>query len=355
MSHQVSIKSGKFKFIADEHESILDAAIRAGVPLNYGCSNGNCGLCKAKVISGETFQLHKHEFVLGEADKIQGHTLMCSTACSSDLEIEAEVAATISDIPVQELRVKVRKIDRISDELVIITLQVPRSIRLRFMAGQYMRVYDDQQRSHEYAIASCPCDEKRIEFHVRKLEDDAFSQMVFKHLSVGDWLNIQGPYGEFVVDDTSDEAIVMIAFDTGFAAIKSLLEHVTAQEKERAIFLYWLACGAEGLYLNNLCRSWSDALDELHYIPLQIDRDVDQLLDSEYEGLGIIEDKLVTSLHHVQELLNAEVFLVSPEPIFKLVQQTLIAKGFKAKQMHHEIIRGNPNLQCIHPAGESRD
>ncbi len=351
MTHQVNLKSGKYKFMADEHESILDAAIRAGVPLNYGCSNGNCGLCKAKIVSGKTLQLRKHDFVIGDADKIQGHALMCSTTCQSDLVIEAEVAATASDIPIQELRVKVRKIDRISDDLVIITLQVPRSMRLRFMAGQYMRVYDDQQRSHEYAIASCPCDEKRIEFHVRKLEEDTFSHMVFKQLSVGDWLNLQGPYGDFVVDDSSDVPIVMIAFDTGFAAIKSLLEHVTAQEKERAIFLYWLACGAEGLYLNNLCRSWADALDELHYIPLHIDRNVDQLLDSEYEGLGIIEDKLVSSLHHIQSLQNAEVFLVSPEPISKLVKQMLMAEGFQSSHIHHEIIRGNPNLQCIHPSG----
>ena len=131
-----------------------------------------------------------------------------------------------------------------------------------------MRVYDEQQRSHEYAIASCPCDDKRIEFHVRKLDDDPFSAMVFENLSIGNWLNIQGPYGDFVIDEDKNCPLIMIAFDTGFAAIKSLLEHVTAQDNEREIYLYWLGCGEEGLYLNNLCRSWSDALDQLHYFCL---------------------------------------------------------------------------------------
>jgi len=349
MSHQVQLKSGKYKFAADEHESILDAAIRAGVPFNYGCSNGNCGLCKARVISGKTKLLRKHDFVISEADKIQNYALMCSTACQSDIVIEADVATRVSDIPTQELRVKVRKIDSISDDLAIITMQVPRSVRLRFMAGQYMRVYDDQQRTHEYAIASCPCDEKRIEFHVRKLDQDAFSKMVFEHLSIGDWLNIQGPYGDFIVDDTSDVPIVMIAFDTGFAAIKSLLEHVTAQEKERAIYLYWLACGNEGLYLDNLCRSWDDALDELHYVPLHMQRGINEILDSEYDGMCHIEDKLTSSLHHIEHIKNAEVYLVSPEPVAKLVEQLLVEKGFKQAFIHHEIIRGNPNLKCIHP------
>jgi CDP-4-dehydro-6-deoxyglucose reductase len=349
--HHIELKSGKYSFYADSHESILDAAIRAGVPLNYGCSNGNCGLCEAKVVSGSTVEMRKHDFVIREADKIQGHALMCSTSCLSDVVIDANVATSASEIPAQELSVKVRKIDRISDDLAIITMQVPRTVRLRFIAGQYVRVYDDLQHSHEFAIASCPCDEKRIEIHVRKLEDDAFSSMVFNQLTIGDWLNIQGPYGDFVIDDTKDTPIVMIAFDTGFAAIKSLLEHVTAQDKERSIYLYWLACGVEGLYLDNLCRSWADALDEMHYIPLHMATNVNDILDSQYEGMCTIEDKFTSVLHHIEQVKSAEVYLVSPEPVAKLVQQLLIQKGFNENQIHHEVIRGNPNLRCIHSAG----
>jgi len=348
MTHTVKLKSGNYSFQADTHESILDAAIRAGVPLNYGCSNGNCGMCKAKVVSGPTALIRTHDFVIRDADKIQGDALMCSTSCQGDVVIDADVVASVADIPAQELRIKVRKIDRVSDDLAIITLQVPRTVRLRFIAGQYVRVYDDQQRSHEYAIASCPCDEKRIEFHVRKLEDDAFSSMVFNQLSIGDWLNIQGPFGKFVIDDTKDSPIVMIAFDTGFAAIKSLLEHITAQDKERSIHLYWLACGAEGLYLDNLCRSWDDALDEMHYIPLHMSRNVNEILDSQYEGMCVIEDKLVASLHHIDHVKDAEVFIVSPNPVAKLVQQLLMERGFQETKIHHEVIRGNPNLKCIH-------
>lgn len=348
MKYRVELKSREYFFQADSHESILDAAIRAGVPLNYGCSNGNCGLCKAKIISGSITQLRTHDFVIRDADKIQGHALMCSNSCLSNVVIDADVVVSASDIPAQELRIKVRKIDRVSDDLAIITMQVPRTVRLRFIAGQYVRVYDDQQRSHEYAIASCPCDEKRIEFHVRKLEDDAFSNMVFNQLSVGDWLNIQGPYGNFVIDDTKNTPIVMIAFDTGFAAIKSLLEHITAQDKDRPIYLYWLACGVEGLYLDNLCRSWDDALDEMHYIPLHMSRNVNDILDSQYEGMCAIENKLTASLHYIEQAKNADVFIVSPDPVAKLVQQLLIEKGFSETQIHHEVIRGNPNLKCIH-------
>ncbi|MCZ6564611.1 MAG: 2Fe-2S iron-sulfur cluster-binding protein, partial [Gammaproteobacteria bacterium] len=138
MSYTVQLESSQYIFHADSHESILDAAIRAGVPLNYGCSSGNCGLCKAKIVSGATKSLRTHDYVIREAEKLQGYALMCYTACESNLVIDADVAANVADIPALDLRVKVRKLDRISDDLVIITTQVPRTVRLRFIAGQYM-------------------------------------------------------------------------------------------------------------------------------------------------------------------------------------------------------------------------
>lgn len=349
MTYQVQLKSGEYSFSAEAHESILNAAIRVGVPLDYGCSNGNCGLCKARVIHGETKLLRNHDFVIREAEKFQGYALMCSIACQSDVVIDAEVAEDVTAIPVQDLRVKVRKIDQIGDELAIVTTQVSRAERLRFLAGQYMKVCDDQGCSHDYAIASCPCDEKRLEFHVRKLRDDAFSNMVFASLNIGDWLDIHGPYGDFVIHEARDNPLVMIAFDTGFATIKSLLEHVTAQDSERVIFLYWLACGDEGLYLDNLCRSWDDALDQMSYLPIRLSRRANEIIDSQYEGMSMIEEKLSQSLHHVDSLKDADIYTVAPEPVAKLVRQLLIHRGFQSQQIYHEPIRGNPNLKCIHP------
>lgn len=349
MIHRVRLKSGARAFTAEEHESILDAAIRAGVPLDYGCSNGNCGLCKARVVSGATESLQRHDFVIRHAEKLQGYALMCSVACRSNVVIDAEAARDVTAIPVQNLRVKVRKIDRVSDELAIITTQVSRAVRLRFMAGQYMKVYDDHGHSHDYAIASCPCDEKRLEFHVRKLHRDTFSELVFTGLRVGDWLNVNGPYGDFVIHEGRDNPLVMIAFDTGFAAVKSLLEHVTAQDSERVVFLYWLACGGDGLYLDNLCRSWNDALDQMTYLPIHLSRRVDEIVDSQYEGIGMIEAELSAALHHVDHLKDADAYVVSPHPVAELVRQLLVQRGFKSQQIHHEPIRGNPDIKCIHP------
>ena len=52
MNHKVSIVSAKIEFEADELDSVLDAALIAGINLPHGCKSGNCGACKCRVLSG---------------------------------------------------------------------------------------------------------------------------------------------------------------------------------------------------------------------------------------------------------------------------------------------------------------
>ena len=69
MPAHVSIFPSGHDFSIDGPASILEGALRAGVPLNYGCSGGNCGLCKAKVVSGQVKKTRHHDYVLTEAEK----------------------------------------------------------------------------------------------------------------------------------------------------------------------------------------------------------------------------------------------------------------------------------------------
>ena len=52
MSHQVTVRPSGRQFTVEPSENILDAALRQGVVLAYGCKNGACGSCKARVLEG---------------------------------------------------------------------------------------------------------------------------------------------------------------------------------------------------------------------------------------------------------------------------------------------------------------
>jgi CDP-4-dehydro-6-deoxyglucose reductase len=78
-------------------------------------------------------------------------------------------------------------------------------------------------------------------------------------------LNLAGPMGDFVLDE-NERSLVFLACDTGFAPVKSLIEHAMALDAAETLALGWLATRADGHYLANQCRAWAEALDPFRYV-----------------------------------------------------------------------------------------
>ena len=280
MSAHVTVKPSGREFFVEGSESLLKAALRAGLAPNYGCGNGNCGLCKARVVAGETRDVSPSDYHFSEAEKAQNHVLMCScTALSSDLVLEVLEAGAPEDIPEQRIVAKVRRIDALNDDVMRLHLQTPRSNRLRFLAGQRVtlgiraNVGDGSDVHGEFSVASCPCDDRNLIFHIRRDDRRAasadFSACLFDgRVRIADDVSVWGPWGSFVLENTSPRPLLFIAVEDGFAPINSLIEHAIAVDAAESITLYWGAANAGGQYLPNQCRAWADALDEFSYQPL---------------------------------------------------------------------------------------
>lgn len=264
MSALVTIQPSGHEFTVEGNDTLLEGALRAGVSLNYGCSNGNCGECRARLISGEVKKVHAHDYVLSQAEKDAGVILMCSCAAVNDVVIEASVAGA-KDIPEQQLAARVKAVEEFNPQVAALHLLAPRSQRLHFLAGQSIRL-SAQGASGEYPIASCPCEERHIEIQILRKPDDAFAELLFGKLKTQDIVEVTGPYGEFVLEDASTRPLIFIAFGVGFAPVKSLIQHAMSLDLAESIDLHWLADEA-GHYQNNLCRAWADALDNFSYIP----------------------------------------------------------------------------------------
>lgn len=268
MSAQATVIPSGHEFFVEGAESILEAGLRGGLALNYGCSNGNCGLCKTRVISGETRKIKHHDYSLSEAEKGLGYILGCSHTAISDVVLEADEAQGISDIPDQTIALKVKKIERPDAEVLIVSARTPRTSRLRFLAGQRATLSIDNVGSGFYPIASCPCDDMNLQFHIALDSDDPVSAYLADAGRSNDLLTLQGPSGSFVLDENSPNSLVFIAEGIGFASIKGLIEHAMALDVAEKIILFWIADSEENHYLNNLCRAWNDALDNFEYVPL---------------------------------------------------------------------------------------
>lgn len=270
MTAQVTVRPSGHEFAVEGRANLLQAGLHAGLKLIYGCGNGTCGMCKVRVISGEVSQTQHFDYPLSEAEKAQGYTLMCChTAASSTLTLEMLEATGPQDIPQQLIATQVRAISSLAANTLLLHLQTPRTHRLRFLAGQSVRLgWTSAQQGDvdaTYAIASCPCDDRNLLFFVTRDATDALAESLFAgHIKPGATLTVLGPSGEFVLAD-GHRPLVFAACDASFGPIKSLIEHALSLDAAPSLSLFWLATQSDGHFFSNQCRAWSEALDQFEY------------------------------------------------------------------------------------------
>lgn len=329
---QVTVRPSGHQFGVEGHETLLQAGLRAGLKLNYGCGNGSCGMCKVRVIGGEVARVQHADYVLSEAEKAQGYTLMCAhTAASGELTIETLEASGPADIAPQQVLTTVRAVRPLGADTMLLHLQTPRSRRLRFLAGQSVTLAlagatsdDDVHRT--LPVASCPCDDRNLMFFVGRDARDPFAARVFDgRLQPGATVDLWGPVGDFVLAE-HDRPLVFAACDLGFAPIKSLVEHALARDESPSLSLFWLATRADGHFMANQCRAWSAALDGFeHHLAYHSDAAA---------GARQLAQAMRTDLF----ALDCDFYVAGPESFVAALHGALRQAGVPAAQISAEVV-----------------
>lgn len=327
MAAQVHITNTGHEFFVEGTNSILEAGLSAGLALNYGCSNGNCGKCKAKLISGEIKKIKPHDYSFTETEKSQNYFLCCSNTAITEIEIEADEAGSEKDIPLQKITAKVKKVDKLSNEVLILNLKTPRIKRLRFLAGQNIILSKADLPSLEIPIASCPCDDMNIQFHIPHDDSNPFIKYISTELTNSHSIDIEGPTGSFILDEDSNNAVIFIAFDTGFAPIKSLIEHAVTLEHAEFIHLNWLH-SEEKPYMHNQCRAWEDALDNFKYHQQQCDMSNNKQIDEKLERL----------IKQYPTFADKIIYICGAEKMVNKTKQALLEHNVNAENIKTQIL-----------------
>ena len=272
MSYQVTLKTSGKQFTVTQDETLLEAALRQGIKLPYGCKNGACGSCKGKVLEGQIRHGQHSESALSKIDETAGGILFCCSHPQTDLLIEAREVQGAGDIAIRKVPCRVNTIHKPSEDVAILRLQLPAAERFQFLAGQYLEflLKDGQRRA--YSIANAPEQEGPLELHIRHLPGGLFTDFVFAAVTPAlkekDILRFEGPLGSFFLREDSQKPIIFVAAGTGFAPIKSIVEQMQAKKIDRPVELYWGGRRPNDLYLNDLCRTWEQTIPNFKYIPV---------------------------------------------------------------------------------------
>ena len=320
MTFQVLVNPSGRQFSCDAGESILAAAIRAGVGLPYGCKNGACGSCKGKLISGQAELGTHQERALSAAEREAGQTLFCCAMPQSDVVIEAREVLGVGDFPIKKLPSRVAKLERLTDDVMILSLQLPATERMQFKAGQYIEFLLKDGKRRAYSMATAPHSDELLALHIRHMPGGLFTDQVFGTLKEKDILRFEGPLGTFFLREDSEKPIVMLASGTGFAPIKAMIDHWAHQQSTRPVTLYWGGRRPADLYMNALCEEWAKTLPNFRYIPVISDA----LPEDNWTGRTGFVHKAV--MQDLQNLSDYQVYACGAPIMVEAAQRDFVAE-----------------------------
>ena len=326
MSYQVTVKPSGREFAAEADETILDAALRHGVTLPYGCKDGACGACKGKVLEGKVDHGHAQAHALKDDEKAAGLTLYCCAKAESDLVIECKQVGSASTIPVKTLPSRIEKLEKLAPDVVEMHLRLPASERLQFFAGQYIDILLKDGKKRSFSLANAPHDDAVLQLHIRHVPGGLFTEQVFTSMKVRDILRFNGPHGTFYLREDSAKPIVFLCGGTGFAPIKAIVEHAIAEECQRPMFIYWGARAKVDLYQHALPEQWAAQHANIRYIPV---------LSSPAEGddwtgrTGLVHEAVLADF---ADLSGHQVYACGAPAMIEAAKRDFAAKGLPEEE-----------------------
>lgn len=260
MNFQITIADSDVRFPCATDETLLDAALRAGIELPYSCRKGVCGNCAAAVQGAPV--------VIGviNAEAVpDGQMLLCQCRPTGDATIApARWRRSESDAR-KRLRVKVYRHTLAAPDVSVLHLRLPAGQRAKFRAGQYLQVHLPDGSRRAYSMANAPHESDVLQLHVRHVPGGQFTELL-AGLQAGDEIEVELPFGQVAIDPAAMSPLLCVCGGTGFAPIKSLLDDLAKRRSTRPITLVWGSRDRQGLYMHELVARWQRSLPGLRFL-----------------------------------------------------------------------------------------
>ncbi len=314
-------------FAGRPDESLLDAALRQGVVLDYSCRSGRCSSCKGRVRSGDTVAMQA-ETGLSSEEKAHGFVLTCVRRALGPVELEIDDLGDIVLPEPKTLPCRIQSIEHLAPDVVRVTLRLPPTSALDFLPGQYIEVIGAEGMRRSYSVANAPRADKQIELHIREVPDGAMSRYWFQQATVNDLLRLRGPLGTFFLRSHAGKDLVLLATGTGIAPVKAILEGLStaqADAQPRSVTVYWGGRHPEDLYWR---PSALPDLPAFKFVPV-LSRAGDEWLGAR----GHVQDAM---LHDHAYLAETLVYACGSDAMIHSARDQLHAAGLPDRHFHSD-------------------
>ncbi|MBV8502823.1 MAG: CDP-6-deoxy-delta-3,4-glucoseen reductase [Paucibacter sp.] len=341
MNFKIQVQPAGREYTTEGDETLLQAAIRQGIGLPYGCKDGACGSCKSKLLEGKVVHGTHQPKTLTPDEEANGFVLTCCARPQTDCTLEARTVPGAGEFPVLKLPCRVISIEKPASDVAVLRLQLAAQQNFQFHAGQYVEFILRDGARRSYSMANAPHllgTPPAVELHIRHMPGGKFTDHVFGALKEKDILRMEGPFGSFFLREDSDKPMVLLASGTGFAPIKAIIERMQHLGLTRPAVLYWGVRKEADLYLKSWAEEAAAAMPNLTFIPVLSEPDAGWTGRTGFVHQAVMADLPDMSGHQVYAC-GAPVVVESAHRDFvaqcKLPDEEFYADAFTSEQDKH--------------------
>lgn len=342
MSHLIEIENIGRQIKGRSGETLFDSLNRHGYKLRVGCKNGVCEICEVSLLQGEIVQRYpvKH-LTLDQSLNVEESVLACTCQPLSDVRVKIEGLKCPGELSVKKLLCDIASIEKLNSDVFRVRLMLPAtaSLAAEYYAGQYLDLILPDGKQASFSIGSAPEQGRNLELHIRHMPDSDMSNSIINHLQTEKTVEVEIAKGDCylqVQNIKPETRLIMAAASTGFAQVKSVVEHLLANQFSNPIHIYWGARVEEDMYLHNLPLQWLSEHTNVHF----------EAVVSEPESslgwkgrTGLLPAAIIEDFDNFDDV---EIFTSgSPAMVYALLD-ACEEKGFSEERMHSDVFAYAP-------------
>ena len=227
-------------------QTVLDAALLAGLPLLHQCRSGSCGSCAATLLAGEVDIRTTQGSTLLPAERAQGVRLLCQTEARSGCSFSLAYASTVGEADVQHAFAFVNAVEPQARDVLRVSLELADDHWIDFRPGQYVQIkVPGTETWRSYSPASHAASLPRVDFLIKLIAGGVMSDWLAQTCRADDVLELAGPFGHFFLREAPRAPHVFLAGGTGLAPMLSMLEALRRRGGKRPPMLLCFGCRTE--------------------------------------------------------------------------------------------------------------
>jgi CDP-4-dehydro-6-deoxyglucose reductase, E3 len=324
---RVTLKNSPRSFEVRADQTLLDAALGAGLNLPHSCKGGNCGACKARLLSGEIDYAHGAPLGLSSSEAAEGLILLCQARARGDVTLETFAVRPAADADIKRLPCRIERAIEVSHDVMQLFLRLPAAEEFQFAPGQYLDIMLPGGRRRSFSIASPPHDASPLELHVRRVVGGEFTDKLFHAETRNVLLSIEGPLGQFVYRESA-APMLLLGGGTGLAPLLSILRHVIDNRIDRDLHLYWGVRSERDLYALPTLEVLRRKAPRLRFTPVLSEAGTDWRGRTGWVHEAPIQD--------IADLADFEIYMAGPPAMISAARHAFEAQGVSPDKIYFD-------------------